>query len=89
MANKSQQQPVVDTQFQKLNKISKLREILRSDPQIKAYIESRNANKNNFNMQNKEQDIIDHFKKVCLINGTKLDYSQFLMPEGKENYFEF
>jgi hypothetical protein len=81
MANKHQQQPVVDSQFQKLSKISKLREILRSDPQIKAYIESRNANKN-FNMQNKEQDIIDHFKKVCSTNDIKLDYSQFLMPEG-------
>lgn len=79
MANKHQQQPVVDTQFQKLNKITKLREILRSDPQIKAYIESRNTNKN---LQNKEQDIIDHFKSVCSTNNIKLDYSQFLMPEG-------
>jgi len=77
----AKKQPV-DTQFQKLNKISKLREILRTDIQIISYIESRSGSFKSLNMQNNEQDVIEHFKKVCANNDIKLEYAQFLMPEG-------
>lgn len=49
------------------------------------YIESRNnsfKSLNSQNQQNKEQDIIEHFKKLCITNEIKLNYVQFLMPEG-------
>jgi hypothetical protein len=85
LAKQQAAQPQQDSQFQKLSKISKLRAILRSDTQISGYIESRsNSYKSLGNQQqpNKEQDIIEHFKKICLDNDIKLDYVQFLMPEG-------
>jgi hypothetical protein len=77
--------PGMDSQFKKLNKITKLREILRSDIQIINYIENRGNNFKSLNhndLPNKEQDIIEHFKQVSEKNEIKLSYVQFLMPEG-------
>lgn len=85
LAKQQTAQPQQDSQFQKLNKISKLREILRSDVQITGYIESRSQSFKSLGNQqqpNKEQDIIEHFKKICQSNDIKLNYVQFLMPEG-------
>ena len=64
-----------DSQFQKLNRISKLREILKSDQFVQSFV--------NNEIKNKEFDIVEHFKSLCKSNDIKLNYSQYALPDGQ------
>ena len=77
----AQTQPAAASDFEKftkLNKINKLRDLLRSD---------RAANKHLFPGSN-NYDLIDYFKNVCTAHDIKLNYVQYLLPDTAGYYGE-
>lgn len=66
--NLNQQTPLIDDQkFVRLNKINKLRDILRGE---------------NYVPVNDNFDLIDHFDQVCKQNSIDLKYIQFQLPDN-------
>lgn len=59
-----------DAQFQKLTKLNKLRNAIRSDPKLSQYILMPQPNT--------VKDIIEYFKQLCLKYTIKLDYVQYV-----------
>jgi len=59
-----------DSQFQKLAKINKLRNMLRTEPKIIIYVNSLPSDT--------PIEIIEYFKEFCYKNNIKLDYVQYV-----------
>ena len=63
-----------DSQFQKLLKLNKLKEAIRSDTKISSFFNEKSSS----NSISILKDIIEYFKQLCVKNNVKLDYVQYV-----------
>jgi hypothetical protein len=69
-----------DSQFQKLLKLNKLKEAIRSDTKISSFFNEKSSSNNTSILK----DIIEYFKQLCVKNKVKLDYVQYVSISTKE-----